>query len=256
MTNLISPEESRNRWSRANRLLRSLFGFYEPLKRIWLKVYSIRFYHNRDKRRLKFKWSDIKYNRIAAVNLVLSQLNSPKYLEIGCASNSLFSSVPCEIKVGVDPDSGGTLQLTSDEFFETNVTKFNLIFIDGLHTYDQVRRDTLNALNSLEEGGYIMLHDMLPRNWKESHIPIITTGSWTGDVWKVAFELSDADGLDFRILKIDHGVGVLRKSEIDVQLPDYSENLRNEKFSYYFDNFNRLPVMEWEDFRTWLGPFK
>ena len=64
----------------------------------------------------------------------------------------------------------------SDDFFKTSKDKFDVIFIDGLHTYDQVRRDVINSIKHLKEGGYIALHDMLPRNWKEQHIPIITGG--------------------------------------------------------------------------------
>ena len=34
-------------------------------------------------------------------------------------------------KVGVDPISGGTLRMTSDNFFKNNETFFDLIFLDG-----------------------------------------------------------------------------------------------------------------------------
>lgn len=41
-------------------------------------------------------------------------------------------------------------------------------------------------------------------------MPIITLGDSTGDAWKIAFELSQTEGVEFKIIKIDHGVGVLR----------------------------------------------
>ena len=53
--------------------------------------------------------------------------------------------------------------MTSDEFFELNNEKFDFVFVDGLE-HDQVRRDVENALRCLNPGGYIALHDMLPRN--------------------------------------------------------------------------------------------
>ena len=37
--------------------------------------------------------------------------------------------------------------------------------------------------------------------------------SWTGDVWKVALELSRSSNVDFRICNIDHGLGVLKIKE-------------------------------------------
>ena len=33
---------------------------------------------------------------------------------------------------------------------------------------------------------------------------------WTGDVWKHAFELASSDDIDFRIIKADYGLGILR----------------------------------------------
>ena len=63
-----------------------------------------------------------------------------------------------------------------------------MVFIDGLHLYDQVRRDVANALAVVPAGGWIALHDMFPRDWIEEHTPQISTSRWTGDPWKVGFE--------------------------------------------------------------------
>ena len=48
--------------------------------------------------------------------------------------------INCKKKVGVDPVSGGTIRVTSDNFFRTNKEKFDCIFIDGLHKYAQVKK--------------------------------------------------------------------------------------------------------------------
>jgi hypothetical protein len=197
-------------------------------------------------------WRWINYNRIAAVNLLLSKKSNPVYLEIGCASNDLFDSVLAPKKVGVDPSAGGTIRATSDEFFATNQSLFDVIFIDGLHTYQQVRRDVVNSLRCVKDGGWIAIHDMLPRNWIEHHVPIISRGDWCGDVWKVAFELAQTEGIDFKILKIDHGVGVLRPLATNVILNDLTRELRDQEFSYFYENIDRLPIVEWQEARHWL----
>ncbi|HET7873735.1 MAG TPA: class I SAM-dependent methyltransferase, partial [Terriglobales bacterium] len=111
---------------------------------------------------IDWKWEKINYNRIALVNLLAATKHEPSYLEIGCNTNDLFNSVPASQKVGVDPACGGTLRLTSDAFFAANKQLFDIVFIDGLHTYEQVRKDVVNSIKFLKPGGYIALHDMLP----------------------------------------------------------------------------------------------
>jgi hypothetical protein len=211
--------------------------------------------HHADERVLDWDWRKVHFNRIALVNLLVSKFRDPTYLEIGCASDALFNSVSARQKVGVDPSSGGNVRQTSDDFFKTNKTRFDVVFIDGLHTYEQVRRDLVNSINSLNEGGWIALHDMLPRNWIEHHVPYIPIepqGAWTGDVWKVAFELTQTEGIDFRILKIDHGVGVIRVLKQAAKLRDLRSELLPKEFSYYYDNLNKLPIVEWDDAQAWL----
>jgi hypothetical protein len=189
---------------------------------------------------------------MAVISILINKFKDPHYLEIGCSSDILFNSVPTIYKVGVDPSSGGNIRKTSDEFFRDNKDQFDVIFIDGLHTYDQVRRDLINSLSVVKDSGWIAIHDMLPRNWTEHHLPIVSMGAWTGDVWKVAFELLATDGIEFRILKIDHGVGVIKVLKKDIQLKDFREELWNKEFSWYYDNLSRLPIVEWQEAQIWL----
>jgi hypothetical protein len=70
-----------------------------------------------------WKWDSKGYNRIALVNYLVAKCGGYdcRYLEIGCASNDLFDSVYAHKKTGIDPTSGGTHRMTSDDFFD--VTK-------------------------------------------------------------------------------------------------------------------------------------
>jgi hypothetical protein len=173
-------------------------------------------------------------------------------LEIGCASNDCFDSVIAKTKVGVDPERGGTHRLTSDEFFsKIGAKKFDIVFIDGLHIYEQVRRDVINALKHVNAGGWIAIHDMFPRNWLEEHVPRISA-IWLGDVWKVAFELAQSPDLDFKILSIDYGVGVLRILKDSPIIPDLRTELKHERFSYFYNNVGSLPVLDYDHGRAWI----
>lgn len=208
--------------------------------------------HHSDSRSLNWDWNKTNFNRIAVVNLLLNRFKNPAYLEIGCQGDTLFNSVPALRKTGIDPASGGNVRMTSDEFFAINKEQFDVVFIDGLHTYEQVRRDVINAIKSINHEGWIALHDMLPRNWIEHHVPIISQGAWTGDVWKVAFELIKTEGIEFKILKIDHGVGVIKVLNQNAVLKDYREELNHKEFDYYYENLSKLPIVEWENSQDWL----
>ena len=54
---------------------------------------------------------------------------------------------------------------TSDKFFLTNNSKFDLIYIDGNHLYDFVKKDLLNSLNCLNQNGIIILDDYKRSGW-------------------------------------------------------------------------------------------
>lgn len=196
-----------------------------------------------------WQWEVKGYNRIALVNFLVKNSGGHEcnYLEIGCASNELFDSVFSLRKIGIDPNSGGTHRMTSDNFFEQNPKQcFDVVFIDGLHEYQQVRRDAINSLNFLNDGGWIAFHDFLPSTWKEHHVPRIQS-EWTGDCWKLAIELSKADGLDFWIINIDHGVGLLRKSGIEYSLPNLSSELLDAQFDKFVEELPNLPIIDFDD---------
>ncbi len=215
-----------------------------------------RFKASRSDQVLDFDWSAINYNRSSIVNLLMSLDENENYLEIGCASNLLFDTVAAKRKVGVDPAQGGTHRMTSDAFFAGNTERFDVVFIDGLHVYDQVRRDVVNALAAVRKGGWIALHDMMPRDWIEEHVPQISTSRWTGDGWKVAFELIASPDVDFRLVTVDHGVGVLRVLADNARLADLQEELTPKRFAYFHENFHRLPSVDWQEARAWIESYR
>lgn len=147
------------------------------------------------------------------INLLIEKINAKKYLEIGVSNGINFSEIDCVYKVGVDPalDSPATTHITSDDFFAQNKEKFDVIFIDGLHHSDQVYRDIINSLNVLNEGGYIVCHDMNPRQEEHQLIPF-TGGIWNGDCWKAFVQLRrERSDLEMYVIDTDCGCGIIRK---------------------------------------------
>ena len=201
-----------------------------------------------------YDWAASGYDRKAVVNLLLAGRPDGAYLEIGCADNALFDAVMARRKVGVDPRQGGTHRMTSDAFFRSHAgERFDVVFVDGLHLYDQVRRDLDGALSVLKPDGWIAFHDMLPRDWLEEHVPQIRTRGWTGDGWKLAFELLASPDVDFRLLAIDHGVLVVKPLTGRPRIPDLSPTLARERFTYLHRNFARLPVVGYAEAADWIA---
>ena len=170
------------------------------------------------------------------------------YLEIGTFKNDLFDYINCKDKIGVDPKSGGNVRKTSDEFFSNNNKKFDLIFIDGLHTYDQVRKDIDNSLKVIKDNGIILLHDCFPRNYYYQAVPRCQI-NWNGDTWKALVEKRTDKNLDVYCLNADEGIGVILKRKNKNYLNLNINNFGNLKYSDYSNNYKKyLNLIEYEEF--------
>lgn len=157
------------------------------------------------------------------------------YLEIGCRSDQLFSSVPFRDKVGVDPASGGTVRATSDQYFATCARSFDLIFIDGLHEAGQLVNDVQNALRVLRQDGTIVVHDAKPLFPAEATFPMPSNALfWNGTVWKGIAYLRTFTDIDVIVADFDWGLALIRvkantaplvlpRPYLDLTWADYTE---------------------------------
>jgi hypothetical protein len=156
--------------------------------------------------------------RTDIINHLIEVKGYQKYLEIGVQfPESNFFKVDAEYKTGVEPYpvtdllQKSIIELTSDMFFkslEDNV-KYDIIFIDGLHTREQCLADILNSLKHLSDNGTILVHDCLPT--AEYQTSIEDNGrEWTGDVWKSIVDIKAKDGLDVSTIDTDWGIGCIR----------------------------------------------
>jgi len=190
------------------------------------------------------------YERDEIINRLIKKYNYKKYLEIGVAFGGNFKSIDIEFKECVDPSPDDnfkvTYQMTSDEFFEkiapTLNYKYDIIFIDGLHEFQQVDKDLQNSLQYLNENGTIVLHDCCPREEIVQRVPQVSTNYWTGDVWKTALKCRMEDN-DLRLLVVDTdlGVGVVRKGYQQKYVPD--EKFENDIYSYAHLDLKRKEIL-------------
>ena len=188
-----------------------------------------------------------KKTRLQIIQEIITKKKYKRYLEIGCFDDELFNYVDCEKKVGVDPVSGGTIRETSDQFFKKNNEIFDFVFIDGLHEYNQVKRDITNSLRFLNNDGIILLHDCMPNSYYAQATPRCQW-EWNGDVWKAIVECRNSKDIDVYTCYADHGIGVIFKRPnrnlLDYPKSDYSKL----QFKEYFHNYKKLMnIIEYEE---------
>ena len=169
------------------------------------------------------------------IEYLIKKNNYTNYLEIGCDQNQLFSKVIIDNKIGVDPVSGGNIRKTSDDFFKENNDKFDIVFIDGLHTYEQVKKDILNSVNCLNVNGIILVHDCMPDSLGKQAVPRYKM-QWNGDVWKAIVDLRQKEDLDIYTCEMDQGIGIISKKKNSSPL-SLNKPIHKIKFKDYFDNY-------------------
>ena len=164
------------------------------------------------------------------------------YLEIGIQAGETFNKVDASVKVGVDPDSEyATHKIPSDVFFSANTSKFDIIFIDGLHTYDQVYRDIRNSIGVLTQDGTIVIHDCSPPNGHVAgDVRPAASGTWCGTVWKAIIRLRMERLGRFLTVDTDYGCGILTPRASDKPISTVDLNHINGLDFNFFDTYRNV----------------
>jgi len=198
-------------------------------------------------------YKKINYNfdntltRIEIINNIIDKKKYETYLEIGCEYNVLFNSVKIKKKTGVDPVSGGNMKMTSDHFFKNNQDTFDIIFIDGDHQYNQVKRDIDNSLKFLNKNGVILLHDCMPCSFLRQ-VPSRSSNIWNGDVWKNIVECRTLNEIDTYTIYADQGIGLIFKRENRNKLLLKKDSFKKLKFKDYYKNYKLfLNIIHFKD---------
>jgi len=184
-------------------------------------------------------------NRVQTLQAVLDAKGwLTRYLEIGVYRGDTFFAIRSPLKTAVDPSFTYSIRtkigayrrnpynlfnryfsVTSDAFFQVPRKSQDVIFIDGLHTYEQSLRDVENALTILKDDGVIVMHDCNPPSTSaafpaESIEEVVSLnpkgfdGSWCGDVWKTICHLrASRSDLDVFVHDDDCGLGVIAKRD-------------------------------------------
>lgn len=179
--------------------------------------------------------------RTEVINGLIQKYDFKTYLEIGVNTPSQpgfnWVGIDIPLKHGVDPNVETTYRMTSDEFFDKHIAqKYDIIFIDGLHIFEQVYLDIINSLEHLSEGGIIVVHDCNPTT-EITQRRVRASDAWHGDVWKAIVKLrAENANLDICTVNTDEGCGIIKvghQSCLDVadgtDIEDYSFLENNRK---------------------------
>lgn len=183
--------------------------------------------------------------RYDLINALIQKNKYKKYLEIGVRDNKCFDKICVKDKSGVDPlqdewennrkdwkqsEQKVKYRMTSDEYFEKYDTKYDIIFIDGLHENEQVYRDIQNSLKCLNKGGTIIMHDCLPIKEEHQIVPR-QSNYWNGDVWKAFVRTrNERKDVEMCVVDSDTGLGI-------IQFKELKEPAINEEVILDWDNY-------------------
>lgn len=215
-------------------------------------------------------------NRLSLLQDLVEKNGYERFLEIGTHKGKTFLPLNCKYKIAVDPSFRFSIpyflkqlyrnptnirnryfQMTSDKFFDKKSSylektgKLDLIFIDGLHTFEASLKDVLNSLQYLDPKGTIVLHDCYPPS-KASATPANSlkeaakmnildwTGAWCGDVWKTVAYLKKRydNSLHINVLNSDLGLGIIR----------FKKNITVDK-NFDKDLFDSMNQKSYEDLK-------
>ena len=222
--------------------------------------------------------------RSVIINKLIDTYGFEKYLEIGVNDASNFLKINCKYKECVDPfisfstdyninkdihllteddiikyrfieENILTHKMTSDDFFEITDKKYDLIFIDGDHTEEQVTKDIKHALFHLEENGRIVIHDSIPFN-EISSLDKRESIIWNGGVYRSILKLNTLyNGIRYNTINEDYGVCVISKMKsFKIKSENFNDDIK------YYDIFSKecisnaaLNIISFDEFEELLA---
>lgn len=233
------------------------------MKALFLKMKLIKYYplgkrfvnisHSLDVQKKTYDESLKSPSRTEIINFLLSiKQNETSYLEIGVRNpEHNFNHIKANIKYSVDPgieflENPVDFNMTSDVFFQKlsmkeilpNDTKFDVIFIDGLHLAEQANRDIENALMYIKDDGFIVLHDCNPPSEWHARENFLYTNTpakrfWNGTTWKAFLKWRFNSAVNSCCINSDWGVGILSKKH------PIGQNIESTNYFYEFSSLDK-----------------
>jgi len=208
--------------------------------------------------------------RSDVINTIIAKYDLVSYLEVGILNpSSNFIRIKCKDKTSVDINIHSNAQYicSSDVFFhEKNNKTYDIIFIDGMHTEEQVTKDIINSLKCLNDNGFIIVHDCKPEeekdtiSWEDYSTFYKKRGlspKWNGTVYKGFIKLKFNYLIDYScfVVNEDNGCGIITKrnllqnykTKLYLNDLDWNTYINNTKELLQYIEYNEfLKIIQWE----------
>ena len=181
------------------------------------------------------------------INYLIEKNNYKTYLEIGVRRGETFSKINIEHKESCDVNDTDweldipiTYLMSSDEMFAlmSIYKKYDIIFIDAMHSEEYLDRDIINSLKHLNHGGIILCHDILPP-YNESTSELYNKQLWVGTCWKSVCKLQDQNIQFHTLNQLNMGLCIIKEHSNPYSL-HYPYNRCTLNYDYVF----RSPYIE------------
>ena len=156
--------------------------------------------------------ADWSVRRIHAIQAITG---ASRYLEVGVYGGGTLLNIQLPYKDAVDPafrfetathatESVRFFPMHSDQFFASSQahSRYDIIFLDGLHTFEQTFRDFLATLPLSHERTVWLIDDTVPcdaysalpdqdHSYRQRRMAGVPGDPWHGDVYKVVYAIHD-----------------------------------------------------------------
>lgn len=210
------------------------------------------------------------------INIIADKFKFSTYLEIGIRKGNTFTKIALPHKTGVDPEFAFDIDThksplisyfptTSDVFFSNfprNLAhppynyrekfSFDIIYIDGLHTFEQSYRDFKNSIPFSHDKTVWIFDDTVPSDpwsalpdqevsFKFREMAGVSGHPWHGDVYKTIFAIHDFHKDFSYATQIDVGnpQTIVWKSNT-VQRQQFFSNIEDINSLSYFDMLDNI----------------
>lgn len=143
-------------------------------------------------------------------------LRPQTYLELGVLKGERVTKIAAyvDLAVGVDmnvPELKKDYEfchMATNVFFDDLVSKFpkfDMVFIDADHSYEQSYKDFVNVVPYVEENGLIFMHDTFPQTKEHTNLGVC------GEVYKTAIKIRQDPAYEIVTIPTFPGMSIIKK---------------------------------------------